>query len=283
MQKSESIAALGAALAVAQGLIKGAAKDSANPFFNSKYADLSAVWDACRGPLSANGLAVVQLPATKITENDLEVIVTTILAHSSGEWISEELSAIPAKSDPQGIGSCITYLRRYALAAVAGVAPEDDDGNAASTPGQPAKPQKRAATASASASKALPESSTAEIEALYAAIKNAGKVLNELGDETEWNLKSANTFANENFNTKDGVQGLTVPQLTEMSKLLSARINSLKKPKPPKVSDLMVKVLSNFKDADEFGEYLKEKKYPASDKLTDVHLATILADVEVPF
>jgi hypothetical protein len=129
--QSESIAALAAALSKAQGAIKGASKDTANPFFKSKYADLASVWDACRDALSANGLSVIQT-----TDDGAEgVTVITTLAHSSGEWVRGKLTMKPAKNDPQGVGSAITYARRYALAAMVGVAPEDDDGNAASGKG----------------------------------------------------------------------------------------------------------------------------------------------------
>jgi len=125
---SPSIAKLAEALAKAQVDIKGAIKYSENPYFHSRYADLATVWDACREPLSKQGLAVIQ---TTDGGPDQVVILTT-LAHSSGEWIRGRLVMKPVKADPQGIGSCLTYGRRYALAAIVGVAPEDDDGNAAS-------------------------------------------------------------------------------------------------------------------------------------------------------
>jgi hypothetical protein len=134
MNKSESIAKLAESLSKAQAIIEGAKKDSANPFFKSKYADLASVWDACRKPLTDNGLSVIQT-ATFIQDQPELIAIETILAHSSGEWVSGVLSAKPVKSDPQGIGSCVTYLRRYSLAAIAGVSPEDDDGNAASGQG----------------------------------------------------------------------------------------------------------------------------------------------------
>jgi hypothetical protein len=127
-QASASIGALAAALAKAQGAMNGAKKDAKNPFFKSQYADLASVWDACRAPLSANGLAVIQ--TTGGQAGAVEVITT--LAHTSGEWIRGVLALHPVKADPQGIGSAITYARRYALAAIVGIAPEDDDGNAAS-------------------------------------------------------------------------------------------------------------------------------------------------------
>lgn len=127
--KSEQINELAAALSKAQGAMLGAVKDSSNPFFKSKYADLSAVWDACRAALKANGLSV-----TQTTDGDDASVVTVIttLMHSSGQWIDGSLTMRPKVADPQGIGSTITYARRYALAAMVGVCPEDDDGNAAS-------------------------------------------------------------------------------------------------------------------------------------------------------
>ena len=126
-RRSDSIAALAAALAKAQAAITGATKDSANPYFNSRYADLASVRGACIGPLTANGLCVVQFP--RATAGGVEV--ETLLAHSSGEWVAETLAMPVSKWDAQAVGSAITYARRYALAAIAGVAPEDDDGNAA--------------------------------------------------------------------------------------------------------------------------------------------------------
>ena len=145
MQRSESIAALSAALATAQGGIRAASKDSANPFYHTKYADLASIWDACRHALSANGVAVMQFPRT--IEAGIEV--ETILSHASGEWVSE-IIRLPAiqivknkegkefeRFDAQTIGSAITYARRYALAAMVGVAPDDDDdGNAAAKSSQ---------------------------------------------------------------------------------------------------------------------------------------------------
>lgn len=126
--RSASIAKLTEAMALAQGQIEGASKGKVNPHFKNSYADLASVWDACREQLSRNGLAVYQT-----TSGDgAKVTVETILAHKSGEWISGRLTMTAQQNTPQAIGSCITYARRYALAAMVGVAPEDDDGNAAS-------------------------------------------------------------------------------------------------------------------------------------------------------
>lgn len=130
MVKSESIANLAKSLATVQASLTPAKKDSTNPFFNSKYADLSSVWESCRELLAKNGLSVIQ--GNRVGANNT-VIVETILAHESGEWIQSELSMPLAKNDPQGVGSAITYGRRYGLAAMIGiVADVDDDGNAAS-------------------------------------------------------------------------------------------------------------------------------------------------------
>jgi hypothetical protein len=136
MNTSENINDLAAALSKAQGQITGALKDSANPFFKSKYADLASCWDACRGPLSANNLAVTQFPETIATQFEKTVeratyLVTTLL-HGSGQWMRSSLLVQPKDDTPQAMGSALTYARRYALTAIVGVAQVDDDGNAAS-------------------------------------------------------------------------------------------------------------------------------------------------------
>lgn len=127
MNQSEQINELASALAKAQQEIGPAYKDAVNPFFKSKYADLSSVWSACKQPLTKHGLAVLQ---TVEYQNDRMVLVTT-LAHSSGQWMKSCMPIISAKQDAQGIGSAITYMRRYSLAAMVGVTTEDDDGNSA--------------------------------------------------------------------------------------------------------------------------------------------------------
>ena len=127
----QGIGKLAEALAAAQGAIKGAAKDKTNPHFKSQYADLTAVWDACREALAKNKIAVIQAPRY----DDGRLILHTTLAHSSGEQISGTFPVTPVQNTPQGLGSALTYARRYSLASMVGVAPEgeDDDGNAASS------------------------------------------------------------------------------------------------------------------------------------------------------
>lgn len=129
---------LATALACAQAKIQAAAKDRSNPHFGSKYATLASVWDACREPLTANGLSIVQLPRTLRDGEKIAVEVETVLFHKSGERISNKLILPVAQATAQGVGSALTYARRYALSSIVGVAPDDDDdGNAAS--GKPAE------------------------------------------------------------------------------------------------------------------------------------------------
>lgn len=126
---SESLGKLFEALAKAQSKIEAAVKDKSNPYFKSKYADLNSIWDACRGPLSENGLSVLQT----VEGNRAEPFLVTWLGHASGEWIKSRLPLIIMKPDPQSMGSAITYARRYALSAIVGVSAdeEDDDGEKA--------------------------------------------------------------------------------------------------------------------------------------------------------
>ena len=141
MPASLTIAALAAALVKAQSAMGGAKKDSTNPHFRTAYADLASVWDACRAPLANAGLSVVQL----VSSDEKSAIIETILAHSSGEWVSSTLAVPLTKADAQGLGSAITYGRRYALAAIVGVCPADDDGEAAvARPTQRTQPATRA-------------------------------------------------------------------------------------------------------------------------------------------
>ena len=126
--QSDTIDKLAAALSKAQSVITFAAKDTANPFFKSKYADLASVWEACRKALTDNGLSVIQSPSAE----GPKVTVTTTLLHASGQYITSELTMTAAANTPQGVGSTITYARRYALSSMVGVAQDDDDGNAAS-------------------------------------------------------------------------------------------------------------------------------------------------------
>lgn len=123
MNQSENIDQLATALSKAQGEMQAAIKDSVNPFFKSKYADLGSVWDAARPVLSKHGLCVMQ--STEISGE--KTIMVTTLAHSSGQWMKSYLPLNPSKNDSQGVGAAITYLRRYSLSALVGVVCDDDD------------------------------------------------------------------------------------------------------------------------------------------------------------
>lgn len=127
MNKSESIKTIALSLHKAQSAIKGALKDSTNPHFKSKYADLSSVIEAVKKPLLDNGIVFMQ----GIEDAENGVAVETMLLHISGEWISSTLKIPASKQDAQGYGSAITYGRRYGLQSMCGVPAEDDDGNAA--------------------------------------------------------------------------------------------------------------------------------------------------------
>ncbi len=147
MNKSENINELATALAKAQGAMRFAAKDANNPFFKSKYADLSSVVEAIREALATNGLSYMQ----HLQQSEKhEVCVETVILHASGQWIGCGTVAIPVnKNDAQGYGSALTYARRYSLSAAVGVVADDDDGNAAaaSAPKPAAAPAKPVAKA----------------------------------------------------------------------------------------------------------------------------------------
>jgi hypothetical protein len=120
---------ISAAFVKAQKAFGPALKTHTNPAFRSKYADLSACVEAVMDALNANGIALMQ------HSHDVEsgVTVETVFVHESGEVLSSGKLHVPAaKQDPQGYGSAMTYARRYSLMAACGIAPEDDDGNAAS-------------------------------------------------------------------------------------------------------------------------------------------------------
>jgi hypothetical protein len=166
IEHSEEITAIAEAISAAQAKIKNAERDADNPFFSSSYATLASVWDVVRGPLTENGLSVLQGEKIRINADRTggDVDVSTLLLHKSGQWFrttitlpvipmsrrkknpndpdgDNDADRAPGKVTPQAIGSAITYGRRYGLESLTGVAPEaeDDDGNAGS--GQAAGPK----------------------------------------------------------------------------------------------------------------------------------------------
>ena len=135
MKTSDTIRAIAPAFAKAQSSVANTVKTATNPHFKNKYVPLDDLIPVVKSALLAEGIAFLQ--GAEQSEGDV-LHLTTRLIHTSGEWIESTLSMKPSKADPQGIGSCITYARRYSLAAMVGVvSDEDDDANAASAPAKP--------------------------------------------------------------------------------------------------------------------------------------------------
>lgn len=177
MDKSESIKNIATALVKFQTLVSKIKKGSNNPFFKSKYADLSDILDAIQQPLIESGLTVNQFPTGK---NEL----TTMLIHAdSGEYMMTTYEMSPVKNDPQSVGSCITYQRRYAIGAVLSLnIDDDDDGNKASQPGtqqQSSSPEKPW----------LNETDKDAWSKVVIALKG-GKTINDI--KTKWAISKAN-------------------------------------------------------------------------------------------
>lgn len=129
---------IASALVKAQKAFGPALKTSSNPHFKSRYADLAACVEAVIDALNSNGVALIQ----QTHECESGVIVETVFVHESGETFSAGKLHVPAsKHDAQGYGSALTYARRYSLMAACGIAPEDDDGNAATASPPKAAPK----------------------------------------------------------------------------------------------------------------------------------------------
>lgn len=124
---STEISEIAKALSSVQAVLEGASKNSVNPHFRSKFCDLRSIWDALRDVLPENGLSVTQI----MTPMDGKDYLITMLMHNSGQWIKSIHPLMIEKMTSQGVGSSISYARRYSLAAIVGVYQEDDDGNAA--------------------------------------------------------------------------------------------------------------------------------------------------------
>lgn len=156
MRKSDSISSLALSLKDLQGELKPVPRTATNPFLQSKYADLSSIWETCRPLLQKYGFALSQLPAVK----DGQFVLTTVLLHApSGEWLASSLPLTPVKEhDPQALGSALTYARRYALSAMLGVcSEEDDDAEGAMDRSRPAKAKADAIPATTKASPLVAE------------------------------------------------------------------------------------------------------------------------------
>lgn len=162
------------ALVKAQKAFAPALKSSTNPHFKSKYADLSACVEAVVDSLNANGIFLNQ----QTSESDSGVIVETVFIHESGELLNCGKLHVPAsKQDPQGYGSALTYARRYSLMAACGIAPEDDDGEAATR-----KPAKQKLTDSAIADFLTTINESDSMDALKKAFQIAYRAAEHVGD-----------------------------------------------------------------------------------------------------
>lgn len=128
MKTSESIKQIAEALVSAQKEIRFAAKDSTNPHFKSKYANINSVIEAVKKPLNDNGIAILQ---SLSPSDDNKLHLTTRLLHSSGEWIEDTAVCPIQKQDPQGLGSAISYIRRYSISSLCALYADDDDGQSA--------------------------------------------------------------------------------------------------------------------------------------------------------
>lgn len=138
LEFSPTFTELAKALVLARDEMGDVLKNASNPAFKSKYADLGAVVEAVQPALNKAKLASVQGVRVDYDGPQALVAIETMLLHESGEWVRTSIALRPSKSDPQGVGSAITYGRRYGLQTLCGVAPTDDDANAASKPGKDA-------------------------------------------------------------------------------------------------------------------------------------------------
>ena len=172
--QSQEIGELAAALAAAQATFTFASKDSTAAMGNAgkrKYADLQSVLEAVREGLTANGLAVVQAPMP--AENGIKL--RTTLAHKSGQWMASELCLPQDKmGGVQGMGSALTYARRYALAAMVGIAQDDDDGETAMQESRKAQKQRVQQTRQQAAENNPDAPSPEMFRALMAALTERG-------------------------------------------------------------------------------------------------------------
>ena len=213
---SSEIKDLVASLAKAQGVMKPAIFNRVNPHFKSRYADFASCMDACRGPLSENGLAAIQYCET--IEGKLNLV--TMLAHVSGQWMKSEFPLISSKMDSQGIGSAMTYAKRYSLCGMVGIVADedgDDDGEASLGRGKSQQHQPPAQTPVQNQPQTIERVGKAEIIALTTLIQN-------LDEESN---KSFLDWISKNFNAKS-IQDIPKACYEKCMVSLNAKIKYLK-------------------------------------------------------
>lgn len=193
MKRSEQINEIAAALSKAQAAMGNAIKNSVNPHLKNRYADYTAMLEAIREPFANAGLAVIQEAVT----NEKSISITTLLLHASGQWIEFDPLSMPVeKPTAQGVGSAITYGKRYALGAAVGIgSSEDDDANSAC--GLPSIPKPQASVPAAIPQKVKIE----DIEALYNKLpeERQVKVLSYI--QREYNAKTIKDLKPVNFDS----------------------------------------------------------------------------------
>lgn len=189
MNKSETITELAKALVKFNSEVNKIAKDADNPFFKNNYATLDTIIDEIRPILSKHGLSIMQIPSG----DGQNVTLKTLLLHESGEWLeSDELTMKPVKNDPQAVGSCITYARRYSLAAFLSLnTGEDDDGNGATYGKDKPKPKGNSGQSpnkpqgSNNSGGGNGKASEKQMKMIKAKIKNVSKLAREKGYDTK--------------------------------------------------------------------------------------------------
>ncbi|TBX83943.1 recombinase [Bacillus cereus] len=189
MNRSETIAKLAKSLVLFNSEVNKIAKDADNPFFKNNYATLDTIIDEIRPILSKHGLSIMQIPSG----DGQNVTLKTLLLHESGEWLeSDELTMKPVKNDPQAVGSCITYARRYSLAAFLSLnTGEDDDGNSATYGKDKPKPKGNSGQSpnkpqgSNNSGGGNGKASEKQMKMIKAKIKNVSKLAREKGYETK--------------------------------------------------------------------------------------------------
>lgn len=189
MNRSESIAKLAKSLVLFNSEVNKIAKDADNPFFKNNYATLDTIIDEIRPILSKHGLSIMQIPSG----DGQNVTLKTLLLHETGEWLeSDELTMKPVKNDPQAVGSCITYARRYSLAAFLSLnTGEDDDGNGATYGKDKPKPKGNSGQSpnkpqgSNNSGGGNGKASEKQMKMIKAKIKNVSKLAREKGYDTK--------------------------------------------------------------------------------------------------
>jgi hypothetical protein len=209
---SQSISNLAAALVKFNAEVKRIEKDGNNPHFRSKYATLDGIEDEIRPLLQKHGLATLQFPGM---EED-RVTVKTMLLHESGEWMESDVAkARPTKEDPQGVGSAITYLRRYSLTSMLSLSTGDvdDDGNAASQPPSQTQQQTRTATQTTTQGSNSGQTQTDVRKATEAQVK----MINVKLKAASMDITHVNKFLNLNI---DSMNDLPIAKVNDLIKYL---------------------------------------------------------------